>query len=263
MIKRVLFIADTHCGHKSGLTPPAWHTAVPEQAPRSVRKAAAQRVKLWRWFAANVDALWPIHRLIHLGDAVDGRGEKSGGVELMTTDREEQARMAAEIIRFVGAPTYMVRGTPYHVGEQEEWENWVAKDVGAKKIEDEGHYDIRGLKVCCKHFIGNSNSTASKYTALSRAQVNQLLWAALGQQDKADIIIRAHIHRYARVEDDMGLAAVCPPLQGLGSRYGVRQRDGLPCSFGFLCLDVESREAWTLRAFRLPLVEQRGEVNVL
>jgi predicted phosphodiesterase len=264
-VKRILIMSDTHCGHKSGLTPPAWQSQPPESAPHAVLKGAALRSALWNWFAARVAEFQPINYLLHLGDCIDGRGEKSGGVELLTGDREEQSRMAALCIQEVKATDgiYMVYGTPYHVGEAEDWENWVAREVKANKIEAEGHYEVNGLRIAAKHFVGNSASPASKYTALSSAQVKQLLWAELGQQDRADLILRGHVHRYARVEDEINCAAVCPPLQGLGSRFGVRQRDGLPVSFGFLIADIESPQQWGLRKVLLPLAEQRGEVNRL
>lgn len=260
-MKRILIVADTHCGHRAGLTPPEWHYKVPEDAPRGIRKRAEQRETLWNWFAKNVKAQGKFHALIHLGDCIDGKGERSEGTELITSDREEQCRMAAQCIKFANAAhVYMVRGTPYHTGAGEDWEDIVAKEVGAAKIEDEGHYEVNGLHIAAKHFIGNSASIVSKATAASRAQANQQLWAILGQQDRAHIILRAHIHRYLRVDDEFGTVAVCPPLQGLGSRFGVRQRDGLPCSFGFLVLDVESAERWALRRVLMPLSMQRGEV---
>jgi hypothetical protein len=226
-----------------------------------VRKSAEERKRLWRFFAQEADALRPFDFHLNLGDAIDGRGDRSGGVELLTVDRAEQVRMAAEVFRFIDASrNYMVRGTPYHGGTEEDWEDLVAKELAdpaennghtptpmrIQSIGNEGHYNIRGLHIAAKHFIGNSSTPVGKYTALARSQVRNLLWAELEQQPKAQIILRAHVHRYARVEDDMGTAVICPALQGLGSRYGARQCDGLPVSFGFMVLDVVDADHWEL-----------------
>lgn len=248
---RGIITSDMHCGHKVGLTPPAWQHTPSDEAPHVVMKAAAERKRLWEFFASEVNALRPFDFHLNLGDSIDGRGERSGGVELLTSDRAEQIRMAADVFRFIGAKqNRLVRGTPYHTGTEEDWEDQIKRElagsVEVQSIGNEGHYNIRGLRIACKHFIGNSATPLGKYTALARSQVRNLLWAALDQQPKADIIMRGHVHRYARVEDDFGTAVICPALQGLGSRFGARQCDGLPVSFGFMHLDVVDADHWEL-----------------
>ena len=89
-----------------------------------------------------------------------------------------------------------------------------------------------------------------------------MLWAALGQQPEANLIIRSHIHRCQGVPEPAynKAAWVTPALQGLGSRYGMRQYDGLPVTFGFLELNVESRDRWGVTAHICPLSFQKATV---
>jgi len=93
--------SDPHCGHKSGLTTPQ-HRMIPDKrASRQAKKAYEQRIMLWDWFANQVKKCGPFDVGLWNGDLIDGKGEKSGGTEELTTDRKEQAEWAAEIIKFV------------------------------------------------------------------------------------------------------------------------------------------------------------------
>src|SRR3989304_492548 len=57
------------------------------------------------------------------GYLVDGRGERSGSLELIVLDRLLQAEMAAEVINVAEAgKVYLTRGTDYHVGYAP-WQN--------------------------------------------------------------------------------------------------------------------------------------------
>ena len=260
-MKRIVAIADLHCGSKAGLTPPSWHYGVPEDAHWPVRKAADFRARQWEFYAATIAALQPIDRLLVLGDAIDGKQVKDEGIDLIVNDRQEQVRMAVDCIELCRAvKVAFVYGSGYHTGNREDWENDVAEkfggDIGAEQ-------DIKiqpsGIVFNCKHFIGNTNSPASRFTALSGEQIRQLLWAETGQQPKADVILRAHIHRYAHAEEDGWSAWVCPPLQGLGGRI-ARKRSGLPLSYGLLHFDVEDNGDYTWHKHLQPLALQAGRI---
>jgi len=46
--KRVVVLADLHCGHRAGLTPPEWHWHT-ENSFQS--KWAAQQIETWNYYA--------------------------------------------------------------------------------------------------------------------------------------------------------------------------------------------------------------------
>lgn len=265
--KRVVIISDLHCGHRVGLTPPRHQPKADEDAPRHVRKIASERKFLWDWFEKEIKSLGPISRLVVNGDAIEGKGTKSGGVELLTADREEQADIAADAINSIGAAqVFATFGTPYHVGADEDWESVVFNKVERfEKLEAEGHYDVNGLQVVCKHFIGNTSSTASRGTALSNAQIKQLLWAASGHQARANLLIRSHVHRcFGILDPAMNFQAyTTPALQGMGSKFGARQCDSLPVHFGFLVADVESPKHWSVAAHICPNTYAPSQVTKL
>lgn len=246
---KVLIASDTHCGHDVGLTPPDFNWTPPKAASHAEHKNHQFRSIAWDWFAKEIAATGPFDVAIWNGDLVDGKGEASEGSE--DQEMPTQVDMAISVVRFVNAKrNYFVRGTPYHTGKSKTtWEDTVAGVIGGE-IGDEGHYILNGLSINAKHKIGNASSPVSRYTALGSSLVKQMLWAETGQQPKANLIIRSHIHRCSNVGDAMMNKAVwvTPALQGLGSVYGGRQVDGLPVHFGFLVLRVWSVNEWDVDA---------------
>ena len=115
--KRMVIMADPHCGHEYGLTPPHY------QRSSSTKTGRFERA-LWSFFTQGIDALKPIDILVVPGDCIEGKGERSGGVELITPDRHDQVRMAAEAIAHAQAPIVRITyGTRYHVGKDEDFES--------------------------------------------------------------------------------------------------------------------------------------------
>ena len=53
--KRLLVMADTHCGHNVGLTPPDWWCILPEGEGKRKKIAQNQR-ELWGWYAKQIDS---------------------------------------------------------------------------------------------------------------------------------------------------------------------------------------------------------------
>lgn len=262
-MKTILIISDMHCGHIFGLTHPQWQASAPPEADRSITKPIEIRKALWAWFDRELRQLDRPDVLIVNGDAIEGKGERSGSTEVMTADRAEQADMAVTVIRHVKARRiFMTYGTASHTGKEEDWEKNICSDVGATKIESEGHYSVNGLQIACKHFIGNSSSPVSRMTAMSSAQVKQALWAMRDQQPLANLIVRSHIHRcYGLIEPGSNWQGwTTPGLQGLGTKYGARQCDGLPIDFGFLVVRVESVNKWSVEPHVAPLEMQKAEV---
>ena len=70
---------------------------------------------VWQWLKDLAKKIGPVDIMLHAGDWIDGRGEKSGCTELVEVSQMEQCKMA---IQFVGLfKPKMVRtvyGSPYH-----------------------------------------------------------------------------------------------------------------------------------------------------
>jgi len=230
--KRVVAISDLHCGHRIGLTPP-------DYAPRNTNKWHTAQRALWREYCRMVKAYSPVDVLFVLGDVIDGRGEKSGSTELITTDRETQCQMAADCINMWKAPAIvMVFGTAYHTGQKEDWEINVAGKVNADKIGGQEWVQIDNVMFDLKHFIPGSGIPHGKGTQLAKEWLWNLVWNIRDEQPKADIFLRGHQHSFDGSFNDNYLAMTLPALQGLGSKYGTK----IPAKrvdFGMVYFDVE------------------------
>jgi len=249
---RVVILADTHCGSRTGLTPPGWRYEEGSGDAERETLADWQRV-LWDAYVHICKTLQPVDLLIGNGDLVDGRGSKTGGVEELEADRSRQAKMAARCIdEMHPLRTLLVAGTPYHSAEDgEDWDAEVAKYTKAECLGTEGYVDVRGLVLHVKHFAPSSIIPHGRFTGPSR----EYLWLALRalHQDypRANVVIRSHAHYGIDAGNRYWRVIVTPCLQG-GTRFG--RKTGLrEVDLGVTFLDVEGRDSWSYRTHWIDL----------
>lgn len=221
-LKRIVAISDLHSGHVAGLTPPGY------RSPAAHKTARAIQAELWSYYSRTLDALQPIHALLVLGDCIDGKGDRSGGTEQITSDLQEQCDMAAFAIKAAKAKSVvMVHGTPYHVGpEGEDYERIIAREVGAT-IGGHEWAECYGVVFDLKHKVGSSSTDHGRHTAIAREKTWNELWALRNGAPRADIILRGHVHYFRHCGGPGWLAMTMPALQGFGSKYGTRQCSGI------------------------------------
>jgi len=249
--KRVLVISDFHCGHELGLTPSKWN---PDYADDHSGK---YRDYMWTTFINTVRELQPIDILVANGDLIDGRGERSASLELIVLDRSHQAMMAAEVINSCDAKKkFITRGTDYHVGDAESWEDLVSERVGAERVGDIINIDINGLMFSFRHHIGGSQTPIGRSTPLTREAVWNALWSVRQGFPQADVMIRSHVHYHAFTGGPGWLAMTTPGLQGYGTRFGERRMSGL-IDFGLIYFDITSRDdfEWHSICWPFPIPE--------
>lgn len=225
----------------------------------------------------------PVDILFVGGDALDGKGERSGGVELRTADRLEQVEMASEFIDYIDAPkTRLVYGTRYHTGREEDFEEVIVGPWGGEKrkkhfkdihyddalltkpdmsIQGHGFYNVDGCIVDDKHKIGGSNVPHGRMTALARAQLWNTLWNERLRQPKANIIARHHVHYHVFCGGPGWLAFTVPPLCW-GTTFGIRECEGL-VDIGMVYVDVFPNGRWTWDSILADFPEMVAEVESL
>jgi len=261
-MKRMVVISDLHCGHLVGLTHPDFDGR-PNDPTSAHYKLWQTRRKCWRWYKRKIAELQPVDILIVNGDCIDGKGKKSGGTELLQPDRGEQVDMAAAAIEMVDAKTVvMTYGTPYHTGVDEDWENQVAKhkSVDAYKIGGHDQFDVNGVVVDYRHFIGGSSIPHGRFTAIARERLWNMLWAEYDEYPKADIIIRSHVHYHIYCGEELSwFAMTTPPLQAYGSKFGTRKMSG-KVHFGIVHFDIESRLEWSWKSHILRFPKRRAAI---
>jgi len=251
-MRRVVIVSDFHCGHRAGLTPPDWQY---QDNPRDkdLRKFATEQRALWRFYLEQQAELKPVDVLIVNGDAIDGKGVRSGGTEQIVMDRASQVEMATECIRGWDAESIvMTYGTPYHTGADEDWEAVLARDVGAVKIGGHEWFDVDGVIFDCRHKVGRSIIPHGKFTAPARSALWNILWAERGIEPRANVLIRSHVHYHIHLGDARRLVMTTPCLQGFGSKYGARECEG-DYDIGLIHFDCEGEGGYSWKPHLLDL----------
>jgi hypothetical protein len=184
----------------------------------------------WSWdkYTDIIKRNKPFDILFCNGDAIDGKGDRSGGTELLTSDRQEQAEIATACINHVKAPKkVMTYGTPYHTGAWEDFEEMVARDTKAS-IHPHAYVDVNGVIISLKHKVGNSSVPHGKATAILKQAVWNDAWTRdFKEHPKANVFIRSHVHWYQAIDQGATYFFNTPALQGMGSKYGARQCDSV------------------------------------
>ena len=260
--KRMAVISDLHCGHIVGLTPPEWQRRTKTEMSNLPRDVVPTQRKMWGQYVAEMKALQPIDYLIVNADCIDGKGEKSGGTELITSDREEQSNMAVQCIKQAQAREQicMTYGTGYHTGVGEDWERGIAKDVGAK-IGSHEWPQIYGVTFDVKHFVSGSSIPHGRGTGIAKEWVWNMLWAARGEQPKSHVIIRSHVHYCTAIGQpwDNWIALTTPALQAAGTKYGARRRSNT-VDLGFIYFDIYEDGTWSWQPVRFKGSVRRASV---
>ena len=247
MPKTGIIISDLHCGHLFGLTPPDYQISPDDD--RQLGKAAEWEQKTWAWYESQAKAIGHVDRLILNGDAIDGVGLKSGGTELITSDRRRQVQMAKACVEaFDFDAVTVIRGTAYHTGEQEDWEDILADMLGTH-AQDHAWLEYAGCIIDLKHHIGSSTVPGAIPPALTRESVWNAMWAEREMQPRANVFIRSHLHHFYEAGDGTFLCLVTPALQGW-TKYGSR-RLSKTVSFGFLEFSITDKGEFSWKKYEL------------
>jgi len=268
-MKRIIVIGDLHCGHRVGITPPhyQWHEAEDSSVKRN--KWARIQKEMWKQFTASLMKHGPYDYVFSMGDNLEGKGSKSGGTELITSNLAEQADIAVAVHTEVekhcnkGLQKIGIYGTPYHVAPTGElWDSIVYERSNFDKHGWNEWPQIYDTVFDLKHFISGSQIPHGRGTALLREFLWNVIWAERGEKPKANFFIRAHVHYHAFVGNTERIGLINPALQGMGSNYGAERFSGT-VDWGFTVIDVEKNNRVSWRAITHKLPTQNAQVMKL
>lgn len=250
-IKRVVAIGDFHCGHVAGLTPPEWFS----NGTNAPTEAAIQ-AETWRRYIELAKRLQPVYAVFLNGDLIDGRGERSGGTELVTTDMIDQCEIAVTCANVWRPKAGFVQtyGTPYHTGQAEDFERLIAGKLGAE-IHSHCWPEVDGVVFDLKHKVGSSSVPHARHTAIAREKLWNELWSEHERTPKAQIVLRSHVHYHSYSGGPGWLGMTLPALQAAHTKYGSRQCSGT-VHWGVTWFDIENGE---VRSWQSEIVYLQAE----
>jgi len=230
--RNLIVVSDTHSGCRLALCPPAGAAL----DGGGHYQPSAFQLKMWALWREFWDAWVPsVTRgepfdLVHNGDAIDGVHHHS--TTQISHNLEDQQRIAEAVLapavaqcRATGGTYYHIRGTEAHVGQSGEYEERLARTLGAKPNHAGQHarFDLwkrvgdRCL-VHLLHHIGTTSSAAHEASAVNAELTAEYVEAARWNREPPDFIVRSHRHRSIAVDlnSAKGYAAgvVTPAWQG-------------------------------------------------
>jgi hypothetical protein len=227
---KLIVISDTHAGDVFGLVNPA--------NVREEYKGFAEI--LFNFYKERITEIGRVDRVLHLGETTEGPGKKST-LELYTTDMEEQAVDASELLLMWDCDNYsLCYASDYHTGRDSRTERMVVDKLKlagkSANIQGVQRLDIRGVKINAKHKVGGS---ATGYGGASQAAKTAVV-DTIRMADKegpADWYFRGHNHDYWHVENSRFHVVINPGMKwGLGD-YG-KQLDRPYYDMGFRQLNI-------------------------
>lgn len=237
-VRNLVVISDTHCGCRLGLCPPE-----PMRVDGGGQYVASDfQRKMWALWRCFWDEWVPEATrgepfdLVHNGDAIDGSHHNS--TTQISHNIEDQIRIAERVLapeiarcRKQGGIYYHIRGTEAHVGQSGEYEERLARNLGAKPNDQQQYarFDlwkrvgapskkVRAPLVHLLHHIGTTSSAAHEASAVNAELTAEYVEAARWNREPPDFIVRSHRHRSIAVDlnSAKGYAAaiVTPAWQG-------------------------------------------------
>lgn len=247
-----------HCGDNAGLTPPS------QIKPGSLFRPMQE--KLWAWYVEQLSEYDSFDYCILMGDMTEGQNNKNT-IELYETDTERQAEIAAECCEPIPCKKenfFTVYGTPFHTAGTYSYENHFCDYFGIARPQTVQRLNISGLvRLNVRHTVGRSSIPYGQGTPTYKEMVNEIINAALQEDDSADICLRGHAHYSIsmRVRDRESIVVPC--LKYPGSVFGRRLPES-QYDMGFGVLEIYGFKDWRYIPIHMPLQlsSRREWINV-
>ncbi len=207
-IKNIVVISDTHFGCQLALCPPVVH--LDEGGTYHASKLQLKLYEMWNIFwkewVPQVTRNEPFV-LVMNGDAIDG--VHHGSKTQISQNIADQLKIAEMVLKpIISNPKciayYHIRGTEAHIGKSGEYEEELAKNLGAVKSK-KGNYarwelnlefGERKLLANFTHHIATTSSTAYESTAVHKELIEAYNESGRWKRRSPDIVVRSHRHRF-------------------------------------------------------------------
>jgi len=231
----VAVVGDLHINSTVGLCPPK--VQLDDGGTHLMSKAQRWIWRCWLDFWQYVDNLdrSALYVVIN-GDIFEGLHHNT--TQLVSHNENTQFDMAVRVLEPVARQAdhlFIVRGTEAHTGPSAQWEERIADDLSAAR-------DRVGLTASWWHLpldvegvlldIGHHPQTSSRrpwtqdQAAARQAAITWAEYHDIGQEPPA-VVVRSHVHQFARGYRGDTLGVFCPPWQittAFGRRLGTGRR---------------------------------------
>jgi hypothetical protein len=209
-MKSVIVISDTHIGSNAGLCSSGGFQ-LPDDNLYDQNRYQETTWRYWehfwkKWVPKTIGKSKDVRVVIN-GDLIDGFHHDTVNIMSASLPYQEFAakKVLGELDHYDGL--YVVRGTDAHAGIGAGSEEKIARDIGARKCDEEsGNYSDYQLWITVDkvpfnfaHHISTTSSAAYESSAPMRELVTTFVEAAQWGRPMPRIIVRSHRHRFIPV----------------------------------------------------------------
>jgi len=222
IVNNAIVISDLHCGCQLGLCHPygaRMDNGGKYMPSNNQLKMWEHWLEFWYTWVPQVTRGEP-YIVINNGDSLDGVHHRS--VTQFSHNIEDQENLAFKILKpiteFEKCVKYFhLRGTEAHVGPSGQYEESLAKRLGACPDENRNHarWELwikigQGL-AHITHHIGTTGSMAYETSAVHKELEQSFVEAGRWDAEIPDVIVRSHRHRNVetRIQTYKGFAQAC------------------------------------------------------
>ena len=225
--KTALFVSDMHVGSSLALAPRHPYNSENDVEIKPNR-VMSKLTDIWEYCIDHISQKPNVLGMV--GEPMDGDNFKQVGQQSWSTSYIDQVNASSELLKMWKAPNIiMVRGSGYHVQRgATNFEELVARNIGAKRYRAYLPEDTTGVnerdtasitdyfadfrinnKVFnMSHHIGYSKNEMYRTTGMARELVTMRL--STGLYNKADVVVRGHVHYFVRVSFTHTSGFTCP-----------------------------------------------------
>lgn len=233
--RNLVVVSDLHAGCRMGLHPkePTRVDGGGQYIPSDFqRKMFAWWQEFWTDWVPRVTKREPYDICVN-GDVIDGVHHRS--TTQISHNIEDQLRVAEALLsphvercHNKGGTYYHIRGTEAHVGQSGEYEERLARTLGAKPNAEHQYarFDLwkrvgagkNSALVHLLHHVGTTGSAAHEASAVNAELTATYVEAARWRREPPDYVVRSHRHRFIAVDlataNGYAAAIVTPAWQG-------------------------------------------------
>ena len=204
-MRNIIVISDTHCGCQFGLCPPVVQldSGGEYRANKFQNDVYKKWLLFWNEWVPRVTEKEQ-YIIVHNGDVIDG--VHHGTVTQISQNINDQLIVAQKCLEPIITNKncvgyYHIRGTEAHVGKSGQYEEMLARSLGAVKDEF-GNYarfemwmQLQSSLIHFSHHIGTTGSVSYESTAPHKELVEAYLESGRWGDHPPDLVVRSHRHR--------------------------------------------------------------------
>ena len=256
--KRILFIGDMHVGSTFGVWKPDYKTK--QGITFNINGMQSSLWEYWQFMCQELKEDPPLYAIL-MGDLVDGVQRSETGRTCLTTDLDDQANCAIELLRMVPLQKkryFTVVGTSYHEAQYNQSHFQICQELN----NNDGNFwlNTMGYVIEGDYIINVSHGDTAAFvypeTQMARQRNFMLAAAELKKIDKpCDLISRGHLHSYNsnevsgfRLKTFPGLQApavtsiktlICPAWQGQTDFMQRKEPFKLIPDIGYVTISID------------------------